>query len=213
MFEQINEYLIFHKRVSVPGIGTFLIERKPAEADFPNRKILAPGYNISLNTESNTASKKFFAWLAAALNTTERDAVVRFNDFAFDLKKQIDSGAIIKWIGIGTLSNGLGGAIKFTATDELNTDQPVVAEKIIREKYEHTVRVGEDERTSAEMVEMLKQPKKIHSLWWAYALVLALIAFIFICWYFSEHGLNVASTANGKKFTPVEATSTYKTLQ
>ena len=74
------------------------------------------------------------------------------------------------------------------------------------------VRVGEDERTSTEMTEMLNQPKKKASVWWAYALVLALAAIIFICWYFSEHGLNVASTANGKKSTPKETTATYRTL-
>ena len=33
------------------------------------------------------------------------------------------------------------------------TDQPVHAEKVIREKFEHTVLVGEQEKSSVEMVE------------------------------------------------------------
>jgi hypothetical protein len=212
MYEQLYQYLLLYKQLPLPGIGTFLIERKPAEADFANRTIHAPTYAITLHNETSSLPKKFFNWLAAVLNISERDAIVRFNDFAFELKKQIGSGAIIKWIGVGTLSNGLAGAVKFSPDADLIIEQSVVAEKIIRENYKHTVRVGEDERTSAEMVEMLNQPKKKQSLWWAYALVLALLSFIFICWYFSEHGLNVSSTANGKKLTPADATATYTTL-
>ena len=212
MYEQLHQYLLVHKQLSLPGIGTFLIERKPAEADFANKTIHAPIYSVILQNETGSLPKKFFILLAAVLNISERDAIVGFNDFAFDLKRQIVSGATIKWIGVGTLANGLAGAVKFSPDPDIIIEQPVVAEKIIRENYKHTVRVGEDERTSTEMVEMLSQPKKKQSLWWAYALVLALLSFIFICWYFSEHGLKISSTANGKKLTPTEAAATYKTL-
>ena len=212
MYEQLHQYLLIYKQLPVPGIGTFFIERKPAEADFANRTIHAPVYSVSLQNETVSLSKKFINWLAAVMNISERDAVVRFNDFVFELKKKIASGNIIKWSGVGTLSNGLAGAIKFSPDLDILVAQDVVAEKIIRENYKHTVRVGEDERTSVEMVEMLNQPKKKQSLWWAYALVLALLSFIFICWYFSEHGINVSSTANSKKLTPAEATATYRTL-
>ena len=212
MFEQLHQYLLVNKQLPLPGIGTLLVERKPAEADFANKTIHAPTYAISLRNETGSIPKKFFNWLAAILNISERDAIVRFNDFAFELKRQIASGAVIKWMGVGTLSNGLAGTVKFSPDPDIIIEQPVVAEKIIRENYKHTVRVGEDERTSAEMVEMLSQPKKKQSLWWAYTLVLALLSFIFICWYFSEHGLNVSSTANGKKLNPTEVTATYRTL-
>ena len=212
MYEKLHQYLLVHKQLPLPGIGTFLVERKPAEADFANKIINAPIYSVTLRNETGSLPKKFFNWLAAVLNISERDAIVRFNDFVFDLKKRIASGATVKWIGVGTLTNGLAGAVKFSPDSDIIIEQPVVAEKIIRENYKHTVRVGEDERTSTEMVEMLSQPKKKQSLWWAYALVLALISFIFVCWYFSEHGLNVSSTANGKKLNPTETTATYRTL-
>ena len=62
---------------------------------------------------------------------------------------------------------------------------PVPAVKVIREHAEHTVRVGEQEKTSSEMIEMLapvEESGKTH--WWGIALIVGLLAFIFIALYF-----------------------------
>lgn len=83
---------------------------------------------------------------------------------------------------------------------------------MLREKAEHTVRVGEEERTSAEMVEMLNQPEENKSYWWAWALAVGLAATVFLGWYFSEHGLDISSTANTKQLQTSEAGSTYRVL-
>jgi hypothetical protein len=88
----------------------------------------------------------------------------------------------------------------------------VTAEKVIREKSEHSVRVGEDERTSAEMREFFNQPEEKKNYWWAAALTVGILLTIFIGWYFSEHGMKASSTANGQKLTPVTSGSTYKPL-
>jgi hypothetical protein len=74
------------------------------------------------------------------------------------------------------------------------------------------VRVGEDERTSTQMTEMLNQPDEKKSYWWAYALAIALLAIMFIGWYVSEHGVDISSAANGQKLVPQEARDTYKIL-
>ena len=74
------------------------------------------------------------------------------------------------------------------------------------------VRVGEDEKTSTEMTEMLNQPEEKKSYWWAYALIIGLLAVIFLGWYFSEHGVTAAATSNNKPVTPQVQTATYKIL-
>ncbi|HEV7782626.1 MAG TPA: hypothetical protein VGO58_15230, partial [Chitinophagaceae bacterium] len=71
----------------------------------------------------------------------------------------------------------------------------------------------EDEKTSVEMTEMLGRKEEKRSFWWAYALALALLAVMFIGWYFSEHGLDVSSTANSTKLIPEESSVTYQLLQ
>ncbi len=129
------------------------------------------------------------------------------------MKKQISEGAVINWNGVGTLNKGFAGDIKFTpVTTSMVFEGPIAAEKVIREKSEHMIRVGEDEKTSAEMTEMLSQKEEKKSYWWAYALAVALMAIVFIGWYLSENGVDISSTANTGKLAPLEAGTTHQVL-
>jgi hypothetical protein len=83
---------------------------------------------------------------------------------------------------------------------------------VLREKAEHTVRVGEDEKTSVQMEEMLAHTEERRSYWWALPLVLGLLAVVFIGWYLSKHGMETTSSANSKKLIPAASAVTYKVL-
>ncbi len=213
MYSELYTYLIKNNKLTLPGVGTFLLDKRPASVDFPNRKAEAAAWSVSLVQEMNVPGD-FYSWLAAVSGITAREAVVRFNDFVFDLKKRINEGTVVNWSGIGTISKGLAGEMRFVAeSTPLFQEQPVIAEKVIRDKAEHMVRVGEMERTSDEMTEMLNQPEKSKSLWWVWAAVLALLSVLFIGWHLSEKGVDVSATGNGGKLLPVEnPASTYHKL-
>ena len=211
MYRELYQYFIQYNRLTIPGVGQFLLERKPAVSDFPNRIIHAPAYSIILAEENGAPGKNFFNWLGQALHVSDRDAVIRFNDFSFDLKRQLIAGDSIRWNGMGVLSRGLGGEIKFEPELlETEKNKPVKAEKVIRENAEHTVRVGEDEKTSSQMIELLNQRDSKKSYWWAWALVVALLAIMFLGWYFSAYGLEVAAAGNSSHIDAQEATTTYR---
>jgi hypothetical protein len=213
MYGELYQYFIQYKQLNVPGIGIFILERKPATTDFPNRMIHPPAFTISLHHGTSVPPRNFFTWLSQALQVNDRDAVIRFNDFAFEMKKRINAGDKIKWDGVGTLSSGLAGEIRFeSALKDVSTEMPVKAEKVIRENAEHTVRVGEDEKTSAEMIEYLSQADSKKNYWWAWALAAGLLIIMFLGWYFSEHGLKAAATGNEQKLNATENPSTYKSL-
>ena len=112
MYTQLYQYLLQHKQLPVPGVGTFLLERKPAVIDFPNKKINPPVYTIALQPTANSTAQNFFTWLGSILHISNHEAVIRFNDFAFNLKKQVADGDIIIWNGVGTISKGLAGDVK-----------------------------------------------------------------------------------------------------
>lgn len=213
MFSELYQYLLQHKEISVPGIGTFLLERNPAKADFPNKKILPPSFTIAMQPGGQLPGKGFFKWLAGNMNVSDREAIFRFNDFAFDLKKQLGEGTEVNWNQVGTLSKAPGGDVRFTAADTAMYERPVAGEKVIRQKAEHMVRVGEDEKTAAEMTELLNQPDEKRSYWWAYALVAGLLAIVFIGWHLSVHGVEPSSAANQQKINPVSASPSYNVLQ
>ncbi len=212
MYAELYSYLILNKSLPVPGIGTFLLQRHPAVADFPNKSIVAPYYEIILANNKMTPSVIFFKWLSQHLSLSNHEAVTKFNDFAFDLKQQVIAGATINWSDIGTISKGLDGGIKFISQGKIILEEPVFADKIIREKSEHFVRVGEEEKTSQEMTVLLNKEEEKKSNWWVLPLVIGILSIIFLGWFFSENGVAISSTANSKKLIPIDSSSTYKII-
>jgi hypothetical protein len=213
MYAELYQYLILNKQLPVPGIGTFLLERKPAQGDFLNKRILAPEYLVALQQNTISPSTSFFGWLGNALGISDCDAVISFNDFVFDMKRQITGGATIQWNGVGTLSKGLAGGIKLSDPAITNPETPVAAEKVIRENAEHMVRVGEDERSSSEMTAALTKVALKRSYWWIPALIISVLALGFIAWHSYTNGLDVSSAGNAMKLSPGESGVPYNIIR
>lgn len=214
MYGELYQYLVLHKQLHVPGIGTFRVERKSADIDFANKLVNPPCYSVSLHQGQAPPSKKLFDWLASVFGISELDAVIRFNDFAFDLKDRVRLGHKLEWKGIGTLSKGLAGEIRFEPLlGEQPEGSPIPAIKVIRENAQHTVRVGEDEKTSGEMIELLNLSGRKRSYRWAAVLIIMLLTFIFIIYYFSVNGWNISSTANRQRISPTETAPSSKLIQ
>lgn len=213
MYGELYQYLVLHKRLSLPGIGTFQVERKPADIDFANKMINPPSYSIALHHGVTGTSRKLFDWLSTAFNIPEREAISRFNEFAFDMKEQVMSGRKLEWSGVGILSKGLAGEIRFEpSSGDWTLGTPVPAVKVIREKAEHTIRVGESEKTSTEMIELLNPAASRRSYAWVVALVLLILAFIFIAWYFSEKGMDPSVSGSQQNVHAPQQPATHKDL-
>jgi hypothetical protein len=204
MYGELYQYLILHKRLDLPGIGILQIEKKSAQFDVADKVVRPPAFTIALHEGSHTPSKRFFNWLGSKLGITERDAVIRFNDFLFTLKKELSSGHKLEWSGIGTISKGLAGQIKFESSIDNHSPASVVpAIKVLRENAQHIIRVGEDQKTSAQMRDILHPAEEQkRSWWWTAALVIVILSVIFIGYYFSVNGLNSSSASNQQKLVP-----------
>ena len=213
MYKELYQFLLLHKELPVPGVGTFLLDRSPASVDFPNKQITGPAYQVSLSPAVEVPGKSFFHKLSGLLHQSAKDSVMQFNDFAFELKRQVMNGAVIDWKGIGILQKGLAGDIKLMPSSDWPFQSPVAAEKVIREKADHMVRVGEEEKTAAEMTEMLNQPEERKSFWWVYAMIIGILSVIFIGWHLSEKGVDLKATGNNSKLIPTEAGATYKNIR
>lgn len=207
MYGELYQYLILHKELHLPGVGTLLYEKQPAHIDITEKMVYPPSHFISFEHNNSTPTKNFFSWLGAKLGTSERDAVRRFNDFLYDLRNQISTGNKLQWSGIGVLSKGLSGETKFEAESAIHTSgSPIPAVKVLREHAEHTVRVGEDHRTSVQMRELLHAGEEgKRSWWWLLALILLILSIIFIGYYFSSKGLTTSAAANQQQLTPAAA--------
>ena len=211
MYGELHQYLILHKQLNVPGIGTFQVERKPADLDVAGKLINPPAYTIALHHSNATPSNKIFSWLATELNISEYDALARFNDFAFDIRNKVMAGDRLLWNGIGTLTKGMAGEIRFEASLKgMSIGEPVAAHKVIRDDAEHKIMVGEQEKTSTEMLEWLSPIEKKRSYWWVISLMVGLLAVAFIAWHFYSKGMLTSSAANEQELTPQKGSPTYK---
>ncbi|MCZ2458895.1 MAG: hypothetical protein LC128_04640 [Chitinophagales bacterium] len=202
MYDELYRYLVFNKQLNIPGIGNFMVSRKPANCDFPEKKAYPPSYSISLEKESGITSKNLFFALSESMNISDRDAVIKFNDFAFDLKKRITEGEEVLWKGVGTFFLKDDGSFSLTPEEAKEMEEPVVAEKILHENAEHTILVGEKERSSVEMTQFFSQPEAVNTRWWLAPLIVGLIIFLLLFFQFINNDWNIFSVSNQQSITP-----------
>lgn len=213
MYDELYRLLILNKELVLPGIGSFTLNRKPAEANFVEKLVYPPSYSISFLHETPLPEKSFFQKLSEMMNITDREAVIRFNDFTFDLRKKIIAGNEISWKGIGTFSADNRGNINVVPSEIAVIDEPVTAEKVLREHAEHRILVGGQERSSVEMTALLAHQGSKKSFWWIAALVTGVVLGTMIFLHFSKNAWNFSSASNRQLIVPLQAEPTYFTFQ
>ena len=197
MQDSLYEFLLLNKKISLPGIGTISLCQAPAQHDFPNKQFIAPASFFTIDPKNDKPSKKLFDWLSSSLNITEWDAIKSVNDFSFDLKKKLSEFGEVNWEKIGVLRRNDIGDLKLEPQNvSLQSDPPVAAEKVIRVKAEHTILVGQKEKSSVEMEEYLATTPVKKNYTWLIAVILIVLAVMFIGWYFSEKGFSTSSAGN-----------------
>ena len=180
----------------MPGIGTIYIRQESSQLDITNRQFTSPSFSYSLDARKDTPSKQLFEWLSASLGITEWDAIKAVNDFSVAFKNELSEKKQVAWEKVGTFRNDGAGNLRLDAETSTRGEQSVIAEKVIRQKAEHTILVGEQERSAAEMEEYFAETPAKRNYTSLIAAILVVIAIIFIGWYFSEKGFTPAAAGN-----------------
>jgi hypothetical protein len=197
MQDILYEFLLLNKKLSLPGIGTIAHCQNSAQHDLPNKQFTAPSFYFTIESRNDKPSKKLFDWLSSSLGITEWEAIKSVNDFSFALKTKLSENGEVAWANVGMIRRDNNGDLKLDQQSiSLQCEQPITVEKVIRVKAEHTVLVGEREKTSVEMEQYFagSPAKKNYS--WLIAVILTALAVIFIGWYFSEKGFSTSSAGN-----------------
>jgi len=212
MYECLYRFLIKHKKLVLPGIGTIALHVRSSISELADRHFSPPRHFFILEKGDEIPKGKLFSWLASHFSITDSEAVMHFNEFVFDLTRKLKEGKEIHWQKVGSFQKELTGDIQFTsAKEELLWLENVPGQKIIRENVEHRMLVGEVEKTSTQMNELLNSvtiERKYQ--WWVWPVAVVVAIFIFLGWYFSEHGITGDSTGNHSKISPVNAPAGYK---
>jgi nucleoid DNA-binding protein len=141
-------YLLQHKSISIPGLGSMYIERIPAQTDFVNRRILPPDYHFRFDKYFDAPDKDFFTYLAKQQNIADYEAIKWYNEWAYELRSKLREGQEVEWAGIGTLKKDISGEIVFESAGRIpSLQEPTPANRVIHSHSQHTMLVGDQEVT------------------------------------------------------------------
>jgi nucleoid DNA-binding protein len=186
MNNAVRKFLALHHHLALPGIGNFSVEMLPAQIDIANRTILPSSILIKFSNEKLPAEKLFYNFLARELSIDETQAVRRFTDFTAQLQSDLQEDKPVVLKGIGELKKQTTNVINFQSEELPQYYPALTAERVIRKNAIHTIKVGEQEKTSDEMQTALNiQEEIVHEeRWWIPAVVFAVIGILGIVYYY-----------------------------
>ena len=187
MYPLVYKYLVINKKVSVPGIGNFLIDTAPAFIEQGNQ-LQPPVSHILFKPETALADKKFYEFLAAEMHIDDIDAIKRFHEFAYELKGNASFAEGLQFPGIGTLKKQPNGSFAFQEEKSfvqsykpIQLSQAIVAEK---RSTKETPAIAPD-YSDIELTPVAQlDDEAIRDFWWVYAIILALIGIGAIVYYY-----------------------------
>ena len=197
MFQVLNAYLFQHRSISIPGLGTIYLETFSASVDVADRIILPPLYQFRFDKYFDSPDREFFAYIASQQNVLDYEAIKWYNEFSLDLRNRIRSEDKVDWEGVGILKKDEGGNIVFEPAPPNGLFlTPAPALRVNRQNAQHTLLVGDQERTNVEMNEWLLDEEEANNKrqsWWIAVLVLAILALIALGWHFYSNGWSIGN--------------------
>jgi hypothetical protein len=177
MQDLLYSYLIQSGSLTLPGIGTVLLKRKPAQSDFVNHRMLPPSIVAELDINAQQARNDLFNYIARHKQVDQAAAIQMLNEFSFNMKNEIRNDSFI-WKGVGRFSESVEGNYQLTdAVQELSFLKPVKTQRVVHKHSEHYIKVGDAEKTNVQMSEWLQERDASKREYWPFiALLISLIA-------------------------------------
>lgn len=179
----LTKYLIRYKKVCIPHVGTFEIVQQSPQLNVVDKLVPPPAFKARY-IEQDSVPEHQFDFFAASYEEKQRLKQELFS-FGERLKNKISQSSFY-WDGLGTLRYKSNHVVFEPEEIQLYSLQPVPAQKVLREKVQHNVLVGDVEMTSDQVNEVLtreeyKRPWFILAGWIIFILaVIAIIVFLYL---------------------------------
>jgi hypothetical protein len=179
--ERLYDYFIQTGSLSLPGVGTFRMERISAQTDNAGRRLLPPTFTVRYDRRVDAPKRDMFDYLARRNGGDEVKAVRVVNHLSYSIRTRLLQGESCELPGIGTLLPDNGTGFRFEPSRiqyDFIPDLPL--RRVQRDDDRHPIRVGDDWVTRAEQEERLLDPAAeetvVRSPWKRAAWVLGLLA-------------------------------------
>lgn len=152
MFKILLEFFSVNKKISVPEVGTLSIENTAAEDNFGNKTIIPAKPVINFYAKEDSIATTLFEKFAQNNYNKSIEELTKFyKAIAYTLQKEKQLN--IDGLGILTKEED-----KISFRQSFSAEQyfpSISVEKVIRQDAEHTLTVGEHQKTSSQMREVL----------------------------------------------------------
>lgn len=206
----LKEYLLANQSLPLAGIGVIYSQRESAHFAVGERQFLPPRIVHTFRNEPVDAIGDMVDWLSARMGLEPADVITRYKQFCQELSQSLSTETSVTWKGWGHWQKDEHGVLQFFTEQTVVQDQPVQATKIIRENSTHSLRVGEESRSSVEMAERLQQKKSQFSyeklITWSWLL----LAIGWFGWLVYVRSFNSDSFANPAVIKSVNAPKSYQ---
>jgi hypothetical protein len=184
VLQQLTDYLLHFRRISIPELGTIELVQQPATLDIANKLIYPPYYKAVFSEKQDGAVHQML-YLQATMGT---DAAVaeKLRLLGTEMKRKMQQQSFT-WTGIGTFEYN-ADKINFRPQELSSLLQPVPAHKVLREHVQHSVLVGDQMVLSDGTVEQHAAAKRARDLTITIGWIVALLAMAFIVYYLYQHG-------------------------
>lgn len=192
MFELYYQYLLLHKKATVPGLGTFIIFRNPAYLNFEQKTIAAPTWEIIFSKSNAPKDESFNHFVTQRQNTSENESSKNVSDFFANINREISISKKVDWPNIGMLTENGNGEILLRNSNHLVEYFPDVhAEMIVRENGEKSVFDNYATSPGADLTKVKDtngHEANRKQEWLIDAVILALLAIAAIGYYYMQNG-------------------------
>ncbi|MCU7550803.1 hypothetical protein OCK74_16915 [Chitinophagaceae bacterium LB-8] len=196
MFVILTKYFFQYREMNIPGIGAFKLIEVPASLDIVNKLMHPPGYDIMFSNQL-VVKEHQLSYLASTLHCDKAQALFELERFGESLKSSLYNDALL-WKGLGTLKLS-DGIINFQVDPQKDLLlQPVPAERVLRDRNQQTVLMG-DKEVQTGLDEYVEVPEKKRSPVMIIAWVLILLSIAFIGFHFYKQGMKPSSSGNQMK--------------
>ena len=192
MQQHLYKFLVLHHSLTIPQLGSFIIEEEPARLDSASGLLFAPKPVIHFSEAVVPVPEKFFfSFLAEEMDVDETTAIREFHDFCFQMRNTIQEDKVSVLPGIGRVMKGPEDKLCYTPETNLFELLPPlpwhepapVSKKAVNEPPKQINK--EATKQEVEVDELVTEETTTQTdRWWVYAIILLVTGAIALLFYY-----------------------------
>lgn len=156
--ERLYDYFIQTGTLSLPGIGTFRLQRISPQTDTATRRLMPPSFTVRYDRREDAPKREMFDYLARRNGGDDMKAVRSVNQLSYTLRTRLLQGESCGIHGLGTILPDNGAGFRFDPQPfQYGFNPDVSIRKVVRKEQSPPILVGEEWVSRAEQEERLHE--------------------------------------------------------